>query len=268
MQTRNPAKKGYEFFGDVGTAESFSGQEFDLFKGGNFVDFLFFSGKNIRIDTLSYDIKYNGSEFFPYTEYLMSIGFYNAARESTEYTLDPTDTTIVEFNIINETNRPVDFIDYVERVYFNDGVRILYYRGIGQVDPAFAVKGLYEYLGCDVPDKEGFKFWLNSYDELDVPLVEIAQAFIEIKAEAAQNGVLTADPSSNQEFVTYLYRSILERPADQEGLTFWTQGLDSGQVSRGEVLVQFIDVNWETDWYNAITGANQPFGGINWIPLG
>ncbi len=42
-------------------------------------------------------------------------------------------------------------------------------------------------------------------------------------------------------------------------------------VSRGEVIVQFIDVNGETDWYNAITGASQPFGestGFRWARAG
>ncbi len=65
---------------------------------------------------------------------------------------------------------------------------------------------------------EGFKFWLNSYDELDVPLVEIANAFIETKAEAAQNGVLKADPSSNRDFVANLYQASWSGRRIRKGL--------------------------------------------------
>lgn len=267
MKTRSPTKKGKEYFGDTTSPESFKGMEFELFKGGGFLDFLFESRLNFRVDTLNYSEKYNGGDFFYYRNYLESIGFLNAARETSSYAFDPSDPSRVTFDIINGPGRPVDFIDYVERVYFSDGLRILWSPATPGIDPAFAIQGLYEYLGRDVPDAEGFKFWLNSYDELNVPLVEIANTFIAIKAEVGSGGGVEADPTTNRDFVNYLYQSILERPADQNGLDFWTESLDNSLATRGEVLVQFVDVNWETDWYNAVTGVTQPFGGPNWIPL-
>lgn len=63
---------------------------------------------------------------------------------------------------------------------------------------------------------------------------------------------------SNSEFVMIVYRTILDRDADAEGLAHWTSQLDSG-VSRQQVVEGFLgSVEWANmcRWYGIPSGTN------------
>ena len=51
---------------------------------------------------------------------------------------------------------------------------------------------------------------------------------------------LGADHPSNQSFVDNLYKNILDRPGEKDGVDFWVGQLNSG-VSRADVLVGFSE---------------------------
>lgn len=250
MRTRAPIKKGAEFFGDTETRQFFNGLDS--------YSLLYHSGPRPepKIDTVIYNVDYNRSTFVHYSQ----IGFL--ARGSTEILYDPTSTDLITRDVYFDPQSKIDTFSFIDRVFFNNG---LYTFSLA--DPAFAIQGLYEYLGRDVPDSSGLQFWLNSYDEVGVSLVELASEFIHIKSETAKSGSLNADPESNRDFVLFLYQTILEWSGNEEGVDFWTSNLDAGLATRAEVLAEFIDLNGEVTWFNAVTGQTQPFGGPSWIEL-
>ena len=49
------------------------------------------------------------------------------------------------------------------------------------------------------------------------------------------------DGTSNADFTAEVYGNVLGRSADQAGLIFWTNALDSGAVSRDELILQVLD---------------------------
>jgi hypothetical protein len=46
---------------------------------------------------------------------------------------------------------------------------------------------------------------------------------------------------TNQQFVTQIYTDVLGRPADADGVKYWTARLDSGARTRGTVMVGFSE---------------------------
>jgi hypothetical protein len=53
--------------------------------------------------------------------------------------------------------------------------------------------------------------------------------------------VATYGSLNNAAYVNQLYLNVLDRPADQGGLDYWTGQLNSGAMTRGDVLVGFSD---------------------------
>jgi len=89
-----------------------------------------------------------------------------------------------------------------------------------------------------IPDADGLAFWIQRYKS-GVKLDAIAEAFF---VSAQNDSSLTgySATANNTEFVTAVYKNVLARtPPDADGLKFWTQQLDRGQVSRAG-LIQFF----------------------------
>jgi len=51
----------------------------------------------------------------------------------------------------------------------------------------------------------------------------------------------TYGPLSNSDFVKLVYQNVLDRPADADGLTYWTNKLNNGTATRGKVMVGFSE---------------------------
>lgn len=250
MATKKPIKKGIEYLADTATRDGVFG--LDAFS----VRYLNGPIPEATIDVVKYNTDYLGSQF-------VSLGSMHAPAWGTIGELfDPNSAEPITQNRYQDDDNKIDLFAFIDRFYFNNGVIIGDYN-----DAGFAIQGLYEYIGRDVPDVGGFNYWLSGYDERGVSLATLASDFIRIKSEAAKAGSLTADPQANKEFVQYLYRSILERPGDQQGVDFWTSNLDANLASRADVLAEFIQANGETSWYLATSGQTQPFGGWQWIEL-
>lgn len=250
MSTRAPIKKGFSYTGDLAT--------YEVFVGADQFSLIYPTGPipEKTVDIVTYDVDYNGAPFVPWNTLIP------LARGETRSSFDPTSTEPLTRLSIGDISGTVDTFDFIDRVYFTNGVRVNEF-----VDPAFAIQGLYEYLGRDVPDVVGFNYWLSGYDEKGVSLVTLASDFLRIKSEAAKAGSLSADPQANKDFVLYLYQTILERPGEQQGVDFWANNLDAGLASRAQVLAEFIAVNGETSWHLERSGQTQSFGGWQWIEL-
>lgn len=86
-----------------------------------------------------------------------------------------------------------------------------------------------------IPDYEGLMYWTNRY-KTDLNLFEISKRF----AESQEFTNIYGNPN-NTAFVNLIYQNVLGRTADPSGLAYWTNQLDSGTKTRGEVMVGFSE---------------------------
>ena len=86
-----------------------------------------------------------------------------------------------------------------------------------------------------IPDYGGLQFWAGHYGEGN-SLQSIADFFAGSAEFAARYGSL-----GNAEFVTLVYNNVLGRAPDEGGLAYWTGRLDSGELTRGGVMLGFSD---------------------------
>lgn len=84
------------------------------------------------------------------------------------------------------------------------------------------------------PDLAGLCFWARRL-ETGTTLQDVADSFASSVEFINKYGQL-----SNSEFVNLVYQNVLGRPADPDGLAFWTGRLNAG-ASRGEVMVGFSE---------------------------
>lgn len=97
-----------------------------------------------------------------------------------------------------------------------------------------------------VPDYEGISHWIGSY-RAGNSLQSISQAFAASAEFTARYGAL-----DNSQFVDRVYQNVLGRPADATGLAHWKGQLDSGALTRGQVMLAFS----ESAEYRALIDAD------------
>ena len=99
------------------------------------------------------------------------------------------------------------------------------------------VSQLYVALFGRAPDGEGLAFWVQ----------QLAGG---ASVEQVGNTMYATDPArsyyplflTNQEIIASFYENVLGRPADAEGLAFWTAKLNAPGATPGSVIVELIDV--------------------------
>ncbi len=84
------------------------------------------------------------------------------------------------------------------------------------------------------PDASGFNYWNERLDR-SLSYEQVADHFL--GSAEFQRDYAGADDAA---FVSRLYDNILSREADQEGLGWWTQQLESGHCSRQDVVLGFV----------------------------
>ena len=95
---------------------------------------------------------------------------------------------------------------------------------------------LYEALFNREPDAEGFTAFTNALQSETLTIEEIAAEFVagdEFQAASAD--------LSNADFVELIYANALPGNTDEVGRAAFTAALDSGELSRGDVVAEFIE---------------------------
>jgi uncharacterized protein (DUF1800 family) len=90
-----------------------------------------------------------------------------------------------------------------------------------------------------VPDANGLSYWIDEYKR-GMSLDKIGDSFY---AAALQYSNYTgySPTANNAEFVTIAYRNILSRtPPDKAGLDYWTDRLNAGTETRGNLIRVFL----------------------------
>ncbi len=106
------------------------------------------------------------------------------------------------------------------------------------------------------PDPIGLGFWTDALDAGRITLAEAARDFVGSAEFQARFGA----PDSTG-FVDLLYRNVLGRAADAEGLAHWAGALDRGALSRAEVVLGFSESD---ELISATAGRYAAAGG--WAP--
>lgn len=94
-----------------------------------------------------------------------------------------------------------------------------------------------------IPDYDGLQFWFG-YSRAGHPLEAISELFAGSPEFAMTYGGL-----DNAAFVTLVYQNILGRVPDAGGFAHWKGRLDSGAMTRGQLMVAFS----ESPEYRALT---------------
>ena len=121
-------------------------------------------------------------------------------------------------------------LEDVERVLFEETA---YVFDTASDDAAFVYLLYRAALGRD-PDELGFLFW-DAQRAAGATRAQIAEAFIDNPEFQARVGF----NESEAVFVEGLYVNFLDRPGDTEGQQFWIDELESGRLTRAEVVLAF-----------------------------
>ena len=96
----------------------------------------------------------------------------------------------------------------------------------------FATRLYTECLGRE-PDEDGLKFWSLALTNLDITGTEAAHEFF-------YSAEFNSFNLSNTELVTKMYKTLLGREADSEGLAFWVKNMDNG-MTKDQLFNSFAD---------------------------
>lgn len=83
------------------------------------------------------------------------------------------------------------------------------------------------------PDVGGATYWVGQYDQCS-SLLDITWSFSNSSEFEQRYGSL-----SNRQYVTLVYANVLDRQPDSEGLAYWMELLDSGELIQPEVMLYF-----------------------------
>lgn len=144
-----------------------------------------------------------------------------------------------------------DTLTNVERVQYSD--TSVAYDIDGSAGKMFR---LYQAALNRVPDKEGLGWWIDAADR-GTDWENMAAGF----THSAEWAKLYGAESSNDTFLTNLYKNALHRAPDAEGFAFWKQALEGG-VTREHLLVQFAE---SPENQAQVIGSIQ--NGIEYIPF-
>ncbi|XLZ68347.1 DUF4214 domain-containing protein [Massilia sp. SR12] len=124
-----------------------------------------------------------------------------------------------------------DTLTSVERVHFAEKTGMAFDIN-GNAGQAYR---LYQAAFGRTPDHDGLGYWINTLDQ-GYSLQSAARSFINSDEFSSRFGAKTND----NEFLTALYKNVLGRAPDAEGLDYWTNTLNLG-FGRDHVLAQFSE---------------------------
>lgn len=90
-----------------------------------------------------------------------------------------------------------------------------------------------------IPDADGLDYWISAFRGGET-INKIADSFY---AAGVANSQYTGylNTSTNSDFVKTVYKNALQRSTfDQEGLNYWTNGLNTGSETRGTLVTQIL----------------------------
>ncbi len=83
------------------------------------------------------------------------------------------------------------------------------------------------------PDAAGLEYWVNS----GLTIEQIAESFF----DQDETHEKYPDTLSTAEFVNAIYNNLFNRDADPDGLVYWTNEIESGNISRADMIIAIVN---------------------------
>ena len=101
-----------------------------------------------------------------------------------------------------------------------------------------------------LPDPEGLAYWIENFSSKKNSIRVISESFLASNEFAELYG----EKISDSIYVNTLYKNVLGRAADNEGLNYWTSQLSSGRETRAEALLGFAESAENKALFTEMTG--------------
>lgn len=101
-----------------------------------------------------------------------------------------------------------------------------------------------------LPDASGLSYWIHEYTTGVSDYKHIARSFLDSEELKSRYGA----NNTNEDFVNNLYKNVLGRLPDSEGLDYWVTCLDTGVNSRVDVLGGFSESTENKNLFSKVTG--------------
>ena len=115
------------------------------------------------------------------------------------------------------------------------------------------IAGLYVAFFNRAPDMNGLNYWKSRTDEILAHGKDPMVVFKEISKGFSTHPVFTSiyGNLNNKEFVEAIYRNVLGREGDSEGVNYWTSLLDGNNgvnpLSRSDMVANFVNTSLTVD---------------------
>lgn len=153
---------------------------------------------------------------------------FDITRQEAVIVLSETDSINVTLDQAQDSSQVIE-VRSVERFEFTDGTLLFDLTGSHDAE----IYKLYGAAFARRPDEVGLRFWSDAARSgLDITIT--AEAFLSSEEFEGMYG----PNMKNEEFISLLYRNILGRDGDIDGIAFWSKAMHDG-LEKAEVLVEF-----------------------------
>ena len=109
---------------------------------------------------------------------------------------------------------------------------------------------LYNAAFARFPDASGLEYWIDQFSSGKNTRRVVAQSFLGSAEFTEKYGSNVSDET----YVNNLYKNVLGRDADTEGLNYWVGNLSSGLETRYEALLGFAESAENKALFTEMTG--------------
>lgn len=170
-------------------------------------------------------------------------------NEVVTYTLPFSGTTISVSGdnvTVSIPGQDAQVLSGLDRIEFTDGTYFLDVE-----DGPGVLKGAYDaLLGRGQPDAEGFDFWLGVLESNAADLFDLTEAFVQTDSFAEQYGALL---NNAEDLLNEIYINLFNRVADQPGLAFWSNYLESNGVA--DTVDEALAYMLQSDEFQTLIGT-------------
>lgn len=246
-----------KYYGDIlplaatGSRDHFSSSISNVYninkEFGNYLDRWYITGLELAV------LKDLGYELTSQGEYLLRIQSH--LRKSSEYNFFKLGEDRYGLQVRGQSS--VDEITGLsvlafadKRVSIVDDVKGVFDQLTGKETQDAQMYRLYNAAFARFPDASGLRYWINEYTTGVSSYRSIAQSFLNSEEFKSQYGV----NNTNEDFVNNMYKNILGRLPDADGLRYWVTNLDTGRDSRVNVLGGFSESTENKTLFSQVTG--------------
>ena len=162
-----------------------------------------------------------------------------------------------EYGIKLDSSSTIDSLTGLSTVKFSDKTIDINKDVIGTFDQVTGLNTdsgemfrLYNAAFARFPDADGLKYWIDEFSSGRNTRRVVAQSFLGSSEFTEKYGSNVSDET----YVNNLYKNVLGRDADAEGLNYWVGNLSSGIETRYEALLGFAESAENKTLFSEMTG--------------